>query len=83
MHQDPRFSRSRPGKHKDVGFFAIIGNNFLLDRIAQILDDLLLGLAGGLTADFDPSPGHPAPQEPLLIECEIVLGQTFGLSDLV
>ncbi len=47
MRQHPRLARPRPGQDLHVRSLPIIGHDVLLDLVAKLLDDCILGLAGG------------------------------------
>lgn len=72
VDKNPRFARSEAGEHQHVGLFAIVRYDLLLHWIVERLDDCFPGCPGRLASDFGATHGHPASQEGIAIQHEVV-----------
>ena len=80
MHQHAGFARSRPRQHQDIGLFAVVGDDSLLDRIVQVFDNAAPRSRRGLARQFLLALGQPAPHEIVAAQAEIIhrQAQRFG-----
>ena len=69
------------GEHQHVGLLAVVGDDALLHRVLEVLDDGLPRGGRGLPVDLPVPFGQPAAQELLLLEGKVVHRQPGRLGD--
>ena len=81
VDQHARLAGTRACQHQRVGLLAVVGDDALLHRVPQVLDDGRPRLGSGLAADLTAASGQPAFQELLLFEGEVFQRHPGRLGD--
>jgi hypothetical protein len=79
MDEDARLARAGAGEDQHIGVLAIVGDDTLLHRVGQRLDDLAPGLRRRLPRQFLLPVGQPALHEGVARQAEIVERQAQGI----
>ena len=77
MHQHASLAGTGASERQHVGLLPFIGDDSLLNRVFQALDDGAPGFGRSLPADLLVPSGQPARKKLILIQCEVVHSQTW------